>query len=512
MTDHKLSTADIARVARRHRGKLIGLPLVVLTLAAGVILFAPRTYRSEGKLLLQIGRESVGMDPTATTGQTINLMQNGRDAEVNSAMDILQSRGVLEQVVDALGPAYILRGGPEKTGAKNPVTDALLGVARGAVKALKSIDPVSPREEAYIKLTKRLAVKGDRDSTVITVQYDAESAKGAQAILEKVIDVYQREHLRVHRNQNSRPFFAEQRDLLERQLTEAQSELRDAKSKMGLSNIESRQSTLEARLQAVELAHITVAQDLQSAEAQVMNIGLQLQNTDEREVTSRTRVPNQGADLLRDQLYELEIKEMDLKSRFSSDHPSVVAIRDQIREARRVLTDQQETREETVDDINPLHRELRAQLQAQRTAAAGFRARLDMLSSQRDSILADLKALNAFEVELSELKRREDVAAVKFTSYAERYEQARLDEQLEEQLISSVTLAQPPSFAEKPVSPSKLLVLLGALMASVGGAAAWVVGSEQLNDRLRDADEAAEMIGLPVFADIPSRAGRVLVG
>jgi uncharacterized protein involved in exopolysaccharide biosynthesis len=74
------------RVLLRHWKKVLVIPLLSMGLGLAVIFFFPRTYRSEAKLFLQVGRESVGLDPTATTGQTISLMQSGREDEVKAAI------------------------------------------------------------------------------------------------------------------------------------------------------------------------------------------------------------------------------------------------------------------------------------------------------------------------------------------------------------------------------------------------------------------------------------------
>ena len=52
----------------------------------------PEIYRSDAKLMVRIGRESVTLDPTATTGQVIAVGPS-RESEINSEMEILKSRG-----------------------------------------------------------------------------------------------------------------------------------------------------------------------------------------------------------------------------------------------------------------------------------------------------------------------------------------------------------------------------------------------------------------------------------
>ena len=63
---HISSGGDLLRVAARHKGKMTVAFLVVILGTAVYTIFSPRSYRSEAKLLLRLGRENVTLDPTAT--------------------------------------------------------------------------------------------------------------------------------------------------------------------------------------------------------------------------------------------------------------------------------------------------------------------------------------------------------------------------------------------------------------------------------------------------------------
>ena len=103
------SLRDLYYVLFRHRRKtLIFFAAVVVTVAVGTFLM-PETYRSEAKLLVRLGRESVSLDPTATTGQVVNIGQS-RENEINSEMEILKSRELAEKVVDSFGASALLKG------------------------------------------------------------------------------------------------------------------------------------------------------------------------------------------------------------------------------------------------------------------------------------------------------------------------------------------------------------------------------------------------------------------
>jgi len=509
----QLTPSDFWETAFRHKKKLLVFPTLILAIATAVILWFPRTYQSEAKLFLQVGRESVGIDPIATTGSTISLQKTDRETEVRSAMQVIGSRGVLAEVVKELGAEYILRGGPAGADAgESAIAQKLFSPIVGLIKTLKQIDPVSIEEEALIELEESLIVDSERDSTVIVLQYDAKSPAGAQAVLAKLVEVYQREHLRIHRNPDSEQFFAGQYEMLQKRLDLANNNLRDAKNMMGLASVEGRRATLEDQLKLVEQNAYSTEQDLATSLARVSDLKKQIAAMPERMIATRRSIPNEGADLLREQLYALQMRQMDLKARYSDSHPMVLAISAQLEEAEKVVEDQSENREETTDDINPNRRQLSLELLQQSSIVAGHEARLDTLQEQKKLVHQDLKQINRDEVMLDELEREVTLARTKFFKYAENREQARIDQALQDQKISSVSIPQVATLAEKPVSPSKVLVGLGALVLAFGGTLSWVAASEQLNDKIRSGEDVEEHLKLPVFAEIPKSDihGRVL--
>jgi uncharacterized protein involved in exopolysaccharide biosynthesis len=398
-------------------------------------------------------------------------------------------------------------------GTSQPITEAVRGAVAGVVKAIKSMAPVSDREEAIIRVEKKLKVDAERDSTVILVRFDSKTPQLAQAVCDAIVNVYQQEHLRIHRNPESSAFFEDQRELLRAQLDEALERVRQAKSEFGLADIGGRRDTLESQRSAIELESYKAEQELATAEARVADLERQLEHVPERMISAKTKIPNQGADLLREQLYALQVKSMDLKARYNDAHPLVAAIEQQIGEAEKVIQAQKEERMETTDDINPIHQKLSLELKQQSNVIAGLAARLKRLGEQQDTVLAELRDVNVHEVKLDQLEREAHVARTKFYQYAESLEQARIDQVLARQSISNVSIPQPATLAEKPVSPSKLVVGLATLAIALGGTSTLILASERLNDRMRTDQQVEEVLQVPVFATIPSNSAssRVLV-
>ncbi|HND53432.1 MAG TPA: hypothetical protein PLV92_13575, partial [Pirellulaceae bacterium] len=78
-------------------------------MVAGATLLWPKTYQSQAKLYIRPGRESVGLDPTATLGQTLHIADS-REREINSVLELLKTYSLFEKVVDRLGVDTVLEG------------------------------------------------------------------------------------------------------------------------------------------------------------------------------------------------------------------------------------------------------------------------------------------------------------------------------------------------------------------------------------------------------------------
>src|SRR5436309_2421482 len=109
----------------RHRGKAFCLFAGIMLATGAAAALWPRAYASQAKLLLRLGRENVTLDPTATLGQApVVAVPPSLEHNINSVIEIIRSRALLEKVVDAFGPAVILGreptvdDGPQAAGPK----------------------------------------------------------------------------------------------------------------------------------------------------------------------------------------------------------------------------------------------------------------------------------------------------------------------------------------------------------------------------------------------------------
>ena len=178
------TTQEFYRLLNRHKKMATYCFAATMVLAVALAFFWPRTYKSESKLFVHVGRETVSLDPTATTGQLIPVSLS-TETEVNSVLEMLRSRVLIEKLVDEIRPEAILHPGTTAAAAGDQSPSMLSRIA-----SVVNLDPVSDREKAINCVAKRLDTGIEKKSDVITVSGTAESPELAQRIVAKFVEIY----------------------------------------------------------------------------------------------------------------------------------------------------------------------------------------------------------------------------------------------------------------------------------------------------------------------------------
>jgi uncharacterized protein involved in exopolysaccharide biosynthesis len=472
---------------RRKISALFAFAFTLLLVLVGIAL-CPRTYRSEAKLFVRMGRESVTLDPTATTGQFVPV-QSSREIEIRSIRDILESRVLMEKVVEKLGPEYILDP-PYATAEDKMVAaansqptwledamDITVENVRHYAALVRLSDPVPETEQAVKKLTKTLEVDGGAKSSIILLELESKSPSAAQKILQTYLDVYRELHVRVNRSQENYAFFATQTERLHDQLVLARKKMQQAKDAQGLVSIEVRKTNLQDQISGVEKEIRGVEAKLSGTKASLAASNKRLDEIPARLLTDQVSgMGDPATDTMRPQLYDLEIAAERAKGIFSEEHPERQRIMAQLASAQKIFDQQAKARPTQTSTINRSHQELELMVIENEAVEASVLAELKALEEQRDAMQITLRQLNASDVELAELQTQVDLLQASHREYAENLELSRIDEALRTEQISNVSVVQEPSLILLPVTPNKkLLFAAGSVLAMLNavGLAAW---------------------------------------
>ncbi|MBI2824599.1 MAG: GumC family protein [Planctomycetia bacterium] len=494
------STRDALRILFRHQRKMIAFFGTVVALVIVGLIFYPRTYVSDARLLVRLGKESVGLDPTATLSQTVDI-EGSRETEINSELEILRSRALLQDVVEHMGPETILGTAPG--GKRGWIATAFTPVTAVA-SWLFQTGNVGPDERAITKLEKSIKVTSPRKSNVIVIRCRARDPELAQRILETYLNAYQVWHVKSNRTSGSYEFFVQQSDLLRQQLEKATSELRDAKNEGSLVSIAGQRQNIQNQLDAIEAGMLTNGRSLAAAESKIAALQKELGDVPSHVSAEETAgLPNVAADAMRNELYKLQMREKEATSRFTDEHPNVKALRRQVAETQKILDEQEARRTQTTKKVNLVHQSVETDLMSETALAASYKAEAKSLQDQYAAIQSKIRKLNDNEFRITELARRVDLLETDYRNYTNHREQARIDSALEAGRISNVNVVQPATFVAKPASPRvRLTLLLGLIVGALGSVLVAFI-AEYFDRSLKTPEQIEHELGIPVLLSVP---------
>ncbi len=468
--------------------------LVVLAL-----IFLPRTYTSNARLFVRLGKESVGLDPTATISKTVDV-DGSREHEINSEIEILRSRLLLEEVVNKLGPQYVISG-TEGATAESSWFDLVLAPVDIARTWMHG--DISPTEHAVTELSKTISITSPKKSNIIIVKAQGRDPKHAQRLLQTFVDAYMVSHAKANRTEGSYEFFVGQSKLLADQLKDANAELRDEKNALGLVSLEGQQQNVQDHASKIEAALLENERALAHSEAKIAALKESLTRLPAELDAEQTVLPNTGADAMRNELYKLQIQEKEASSRFTALHPHVIALRRQVADTQRILDEQESSRHQTTKKLSTVHLAAQTELTTAEALASAQRAEGKSLRDQLKSIQSKIKTLNGSEARIADLSRQVDLLETNYRDYVANREQARIDQALSSDRISNVNIIQPASFVAKPSSPRILLSLIAGFVLAAGGSVMLAFVCEHFDPSLKTTDQIENELGIPVLFAVP---------
>ena len=426
------SVRELRVALLRHKGKSLLFFVVVVAAVATVTLLLPKEYRSTAKLFVRLGRENAMLDAAATLGQSpIVAIPQSRENEINSVVEIMQSRALLEKVVDRLGPAAILtpagetwsaaesrRGadGPanrdgatqpgkaespsraagkdEKSGLRAKAKPSWAGLAQlhineicaeGAslLANLSSSAGLSDRERAILQLAKKIKVEAAKRSNVVDVSCEGPTPEKCQAVVTKLIDAFLDEHLRLNRTSGSHEFFVAQTRRLKDDLTRKERDLRDLKDRTGLASPAAQRQLIVARLGRLQDELLQAETARAVAQAKVQKLREKLASLPNTQVTNETSgFTNEGTDLMREQFFALQVREKEAQAKFTNAHPKMQQMREQVATARAVLDAEERNRKLVTKEPARLYQQAESTLLNDEPALASLQAQAEQLHKQ----------------------------------------------------------------------------------------------------------------------------------
>lgn len=498
-----------------RRKKVISISFLSVMLAIGIyVICAPSVYRSRATLIVNLGRESVTLDPTATTGKTIPI-QTYQNSEINSEAQILRSSDLADDVVNTLGANTILYGSN-----KSPVANGTLSAIGYWTKYIltfpfRKLETILLRsshdKESLLKkhdyavkyVQKHLSVDPIKKSNIISIDYETSDPQLAQTVVKNLITAFEKKHLIAHQTPGSYPFFVQQQKKLQVSLENAENKLRLLKDKTGIASISEQKRILLQQLGKLQKTLGQQRADKASTGAKIRILEHTLANLPPTlRKNDVTGFANSSYDEIQKRVYELKLKKYELLSKYKKNTPPIIEIDRQIKKGQLLLSKASPLRQIDLG-INKNYQKFQFAFVTDKSHLSATNAKIAVLLEQISEGEKKLKDMNSIDMQINRLARVVAILRTNYIKYSESKEQARIDQALKMDNISDIRIVQPASYSMIPVRPRRKLILaLGLLLALFGsiGAAFFI---DHLDHTLRDIDEINLLLDVPVLATIP---------
>jgi len=491
--------------------------LILTFLAGGLLLgwiaicLLPRVYSSESRLVLRVGRESVSLDPTATTGQTMQLLKT-HEEEIVTALEVLGSRQIATHVVDELGAGQILAGrvrNDTEGGSLNVenggegftglIKSAVASVKEGLFEALLAAgikDQISEQELAILQVMGSVDVYSPKRSTVICIRATASTPGMAQAISVAVTNAFLHEHIKGAHVEGAFEFFAVQTESVESELKELIETRAKYMQEHQIISLQDNRELLRTQLANVDEELFLALGGLKQATAQVEDLESRLSISPNEILAEKTAGADPTWSGMRQTIYELELVEQDLSAGLTDDHPRLKRARAQLLGAKQILREVESERVDNLMTVNPTRVGLEEVLQQEGTLTVGLRSLIDEKYSQRRGLEANLLELLGHERYLVQIDRDISAKEANLISLREKLEEARVIEGLHDMKLTNANVFQPATFSERPVSPNKKMLLAAFLAIGIASGLVLAVTRESSASTLRSPEDAAHFVGM----------------
>jgi len=489
--------------------------------------FMKDLYRSEAKLLVRLGWESVNPDPTATTSEGGGGRFNQPQViELNTVLDILKTQAVAESIVDKLGVRSFFEPYATSEQGKNEEGSALDSVRdtmTGAVDKLRDIgeDILEGKEKKQHLSMRQQAVRALMDNTevnlltntaIVSLSFTAPSPELARDVVQELTDIYLEKNKLVYRNPNSYAFLEEQEKEAREEVERIEMALKELKQKSGITSLQSRLDFVEEKVGRLEQELEMAETEVEVTTAKIDDLRNQLSKLEKKELTSESTARDYTIiDELRARLLELQSEEQDLLSKFPDDTKQVKDKRRQIAQVEAQIAN--ETPREIPSEIwglNASYQRAEVNLRTEETTLKAAETRMKLFQSKFAEAKKEREALIELEFRFSLLERELSKQKTIWSVVAEDLNQANLEQALDENSISNVSVVQEASYPLSSEDSQKLYIVIAGFLAAIGGGIVLTFIFAAFDHTLKRPEEVEERLGLPNLVAIPRfRASKV---
>jgi uncharacterized protein involved in exopolysaccharide biosynthesis len=516
---HSLSWTDIAAMVQKH-WKLVLIVFVfgIVGTYATLQLFFTNQYETKTKLLVKVGRENAEMPSTVINGQVLN--QGVRIADINSEVELLSSRSLVEHVVDDMGPDAFSSVLPRPKSIFGYPKYGVKSVARWGKKQfqefliLASIKKrLSPREKAIVGVSESVSAEPMKESDVLLLKVRLPSPDLSSEVSRRLLHYYMDERA-VARRVSSGPGLFEQELAAQRARLHSLSDQREqVRRNWRLTSADQQRGLLLQELTTFHQEMTTNAAEIAQQKQQQTVMTARLQAVPEMLPKEKVDSRNPALQSIKERLTNLQIERARLSNSYQPDSETMKRTTKEIAELQGSLDGESPTVAMTSTvEMNPVLKEFKAGVELASVRIAGLTRRNEDLKAASARIRADLDRVNRGGDAFETLDREYRVAESSFVQYSKKQEDAQISRALDQKGLPNVVVMGAPETPFEPIYPRQMFILGFAIPVSLLLGIALAALRESFDDRVLDERSIASMDGMPLLGswhlDQPLEIGR----
>jgi polysaccharide biosynthesis transport protein len=434
-TQARLTSTQVFAIIRAHLKLSLFIALAFIAATVVIVKLLPKSYDAQATVLVNYEANDPARQVPAELFASYMLTQ----------MELIQSRDVLQAVIDKLGLASDPEFAPK--------------VSNGLA---------TPNDLAEKTLRRNLNIEQGKGIELLYVTATSKDRFKAAAIANAIVDAYEsRERDRVRNPKSGRAFeYSEQLNAMKAKVDTAQANMAEFRQRTGLSDVTAANDIETQALTGLE-QQLLLAQN-QRRELESKSIGDQSVSTN---VLTSNLIQN-----LKNQLATLEAQLAQMSSTLGPQHPKVLELESQISATKRSLSQEVQT--------------FRSGSSADAETAKQVEEKMQRAVDTQKAKLVNVRKM---QDEGQKLQLELESAQTVYKRALDGYDQIMFAS------ASVVTRAKAPIESTKP--PKMMLIIVGVFFGILLGILGPLCFELIFNRRLRCRDDVEREFGIPVLAE-----------
>lgn len=471
------SLGDVYYLLFRHKGKIIFCTLLGVFASVAVFFLTPVVYPSEAKLLVRYVSDTTVLDP-ASNRERITAPGRGGENVINSEIEILTSRDLIEKVMDEMG------------------------IARFSFSSTNTLD----RARIVENIVAALNVEVPKNSNIIRIVFDGPDPIVSRDFLKHLTEFYLQKHIEIHRSAGAYEFLSQQTDQLRARLSETEEELRKLKFTENIVSVEETKKNVAQRTEELIKGLGELEASLAAAKARndVLRPLLLTENAGRTSWVTASSAPNLATQTLKARLSRLQQRETELLTAYTPDSIPLRSLRQQIRETQALIdADPPSVTTNTAVTPSLSPNTMPALIEAQADVAA-LQAKISIQTGLLSRAVTAAQKVNDVETRIVQLQRSKELQEDNYKYFCQSLEHARFDEALDSGKISNISIVQPatlPAEKMRPKLPRNMGLTL--LLGIVFGLGLSLVQERVIDHSIRHPAELQAILQTPLLMSVP---------